>query len=140
MNKEQAYVRAAKVLFYGSLDEPFALKKAIYATRENSELDQLRLIHDLLEKKQNPQVHVHAKGLEEGHLEVQNNLRLDYWREFRFNSGPESFFPILYKWIGDFNDSDIKELLNLSQGTLTMRYNNGLVALGGYLVKEVSGE
>lgn len=140
MNKEQAYVRAAKVLFYGSLDEPFALKKAIHVTRENSDIEQLSFLHDLLEKKQNPQVHIHAKGIEEGHLKIKKNLRLDYWREFRFNSGAEVFFPTLYKWIGGFSDKDITDLLNLSQGTLTMRYNAGLIKLGGYLVKEVSGE
>jgi hypothetical protein len=140
MNKELAYERAAKVLFYGSLDEPFALKKAIHAIRENSDFEQLTFLHELLEKKQNPTVHVHLKGIEEGHLEIRKNLRLDYWREFRFNSGPEMFFPILYKWIGNFSDKDIAELLNLSSGTLTMRYNEGLIKLGSYLVKEVSGE
>ena len=138
MGKKQACVRAAKVLFYGSLDEPFALKKAVYATRESSNFGQLALLHDLLEKKQHSQVHTHVKGLEAGHLEIQKNL--DYWREFKFNSGSEIFFPILYKWIGDFSDQDITKLLNLSQGTLTMRYNSGLMQLGGYLVKEVSGE
>ena len=140
MDKEKAYVRAAKVLFYGSLDEPFALKKAILATRENSDIEQLTFLHDLLVKKQNPQVHVHAKGLEDGHLEIRNNLRLDYWREFRFNSSEEIFFPTLYKWIGGFSDEDIKEILSLSLGTLTMRYNSGLLKLGSYLVREVSGE
>ena len=140
MNKEQAYVRAAKVLFYGSLDEPFALKKAIQAIRENSDFEQLCLLHDVLEKKQNSQIHVHAEGVEEGHLEIKSNLRLDYWREFRFNSGSEVFFPILYKWIGGFSDEDITKFLNLSQGTLSMRYNTGLMKLGSYLVKGISGE
>jgi len=140
MNKEQAYVRASNVLFYGSLDEPFALKKAIQPVRESSDFEQLEVLHDLLGKKQSLQMHIHAKGIEEGRIKIKKNLRLDYWREFKYNASPEILMPVLYKWIGGFKDSDIKKVLNLSQGTLSMRYNEGLIKLGSYLVKEVSVE
>lgn len=141
MNKEKAYVRAANVLFYGSLDEPFALKRAIQATRENSDLEQIKALYSLLSKKQgSTQSHVHAKGIEDDRIKVKKSLRLDYWREFKYNSTPDILFPVLFKWIGGFSDADIRKALGLSEGTLMMRYNSALIKLGGYLIKGVGVE
>ncbi len=140
MDREEAFIRAAKVLFYGSLDEAFSLKKAILVAREKSDFEQLRLIHNLLEKKQNNQFNFHTKNLEEGQIQIAKGIRLEYWREFKFNSVAEVFYPILYKWIGDFKDHDIKNLLNLSGGAILMRYNTGVIRLGSFIVREVSGE
>ena len=61
-------------------------------------------------------------------------MDLSYWREFHANCLEESFRAVLYKWIGGFEDNEICTVLGVSEGTLSSRYNKGLVKLGEYLI------
>lgn len=135
--KEDSYSKAAKVLFYGTLDESYALKKSKHLMFEAQSYEQLLKLHQIIIKKDSVsnQVNIQKMDSHEGHFTLPVNTSLEHWREFKFNASKEIFYPVLYKWIGGFSDEDISKLLKLSLGSLSMRYNSGLIKLGSYLVK-----
>lgn len=135
--KEDSYSKAARVLFYGTLDESFALKKSKPLMFETQSYEQLLKLHQMISKKDSnsKKVNIQKMDSQEGHFSLPLNTSLEYWREFKFNASQDIFYPVLYKWIGGFSDEDLSKLFQLSQGSLSMRYNAGLIQLGSYLVR-----
>lgn len=134
---EDSYSKAAKVIFYGTLDESYALKKSKLLLFEDQSFEQLQKLHQIVLKKDLNSTHVNIQKMDSHkvHFKLPANTSLEYWREFKFNSSKDIFYPILYKWIGDFSDEDVSKVLSLSLGSLSMRYNAGLIKLGSYLIK-----
>jgi len=127
----EGFETAAKVLFFGTLEEPFAIEAAKKTIHIGSQEELLAWLDSTLSKKKNKL----KKGAQmQGVFVFPAEMDLSYWREFHSNCIEDSFRAVLYKWIGGFSDDIICSVLDISAGTLYSRYNAGLVKLGEYLI------
>lgn len=125
--------RISKVLFFATLDEGFALEAAQdLIERVESDSSILPNIKAIISRDQKKSNRVSAV---QGNFKFPLGVDISYWREFRIKSSREIFEPVLFSWIGKFNDEEICRVLEISSGTLYLRYNNGLKALGSLLLK-----
>jgi len=130
MNQEK-FETAAKVLFFGTLEEPFAVESAKKTINIGSEEELLSWLDSSLSKKKKKL----KKGAQlQGVFIFPQDMDLSYWREFHASCLEDSFRAVLYKWVGGFEDEVICSVLKISKGTLYSRYNKGLVRLGEYLI------
>jgi hypothetical protein len=130
MNHEK-FETAAKVLFFGTLEEPFAVESAQKTIHLNSEEDLLVWLDSTLSKKKNK---LKKGALMQGSFVFPQGMDFSYWREFHANCLDDNFRAVLYKWVGGFEDELICSVLKISKGTLYSRYNKGLVRLGEFLI------
>jgi len=129
--QQDKFETAAKVLFFGTLEEPFAVESAQKTIHMTSQKELLSWLDATLSKKKNKL----KKGAQmQGAFSFPQGMDLSYWREFHANCLEESFRAVLYKWVGGFEDDEISSVLKISAGTLSSRYNKGLVKLGEYLI------
>jgi len=130
------FKRTAKVLFFATLDEAFAVKCAEEICEQSKdEFEALKSVSQKLKKSHDKN---HKVQPIKGHFSFPAGVDISHWREFRLNSSKEGFQAVLLKWVGRFSDKDITETLNVSKGTLRSRYNDGLRNLGALLIKEHS--
>lgn len=130
MNQEK-FETAAKVLFFGTLEEPFAVESAKKTIHITSQEELLSWLESTLSKKKNRL----KKGAQmQGAFEFPPGMDLSYWREFQANCLEDDFRAVLYKWVGGFEEDVICSVLKISKGTLYSRYNKGLIRLGEFLI------
>ena len=131
MNK-QNFETAAKVLFFGTLEESFAIETAKKTIHIKSEQELLEWLEQSLRKRKTK--HRVSKVPMQGVFSFPVGTDLSYWREFKTNCISNDFLAVLYKWIGGFEDDLICKTFDMSKGTLYSRYNKGLMKLGEYLI------
>ncbi|MGH1467950.1 MAG: hypothetical protein ACRBBP_03590 [Bdellovibrionales bacterium] len=132
MKEKENFELAAKIIFFGTLEESFAIEGAKKLAKiENKEL-LLEAVHKLLlRRKDKMATMVH---LTDGSFVFPAGVDLSYWREFKTNCHRDAFLAVLYKWIGEISDEDLCQALQISKGSLYSRYNEGLRELGALLV------
>lgn len=131
MKEKENFELAAKILFFGTLEESFAIESAKkFAKAENTE-ELLTGLHKLLLSRKNKMSNlVH---MTQGSFVFPAGVDLSYWREFKIHSQQDAFLVVLYKWIGGFSDQDLCEAFKISKGSLYSRYNRGLKSLGEFV-------
>lgn len=129
---QQKFETAAKVLFFGTLEESFAIETAKKTIHIKSEADLLKWLEVTLRKQKTK--HSVSGSPMQGVFVFPAGMDLSYWREFKTNCILNNFLAVLYKWVGGFEDEAICKTLNISKGTLYSRYNKGLLKLGEYLI------
>ncbi len=132
MREENNFELAAKILFFGTLEEHFSIEAAKKIIKAENKKLLLEAIHKLLSRRKD-------KGVTRVHLTdivfvFPIGVDLSYWREFKINCQKDVFWAILYKWIGGVSDQNLCEVLQISKGSLYSRYNQGLSSLGKLLV------
>lgn len=131
---KQNFETAAKVLFFGTLDESFAIETAKKTIHIKSDAELLKWLGQTLHKRKTK--HGVSNTPMKSVFSFPVGMDLSYWREFKTNCTPNDFLAVLYKWIGAFEDDLICESLEISKGTLYSRYNKGLIKLGEYLIDQ----
>lgn len=125
---------AAKVLFFGTLEESYAIEKAQEIALSKTRLQALEGVLEALEKRKTKKIT--SVLFDKGAFKFPVGVDISFWREFRYHAKPENFRAVLLKWIGGLEDQEICALLKITQGSLDMRFNEGLKHLGGFLIKE----
>ncbi len=134
--KPKLFEQTAKVLFFATLDESFAINNAEEISENSKSIPEalssvckkLSLAHDKNHKVQPIK----------GHFAFPAGVDISHWREFRLNSSREDFEAVLLRWVGKFEDKDITKAVGITEGSLKSRYNSGLRNLGSLLIKEHS--
>lgn len=129
---QQKFETAAKILFFGTLEESFAIETAKKTIHIKSEAELLKWLDSTLRKQKAK--HSVSGTLSQGVFVFPAGMDLSYWREFKTNCILNDFLAVLHKWVGGFEDEVICESLKISEGTLYSRYNKGLLKLGEYLI------
>jgi hypothetical protein len=132
VKEKENFELAAKILFFGTLEESFSIETAKgFAKAENKEV-LLSAVHALILKRKNKMSNlVH---LTQGAFVFPEGIDMSYWREFKTNCPRDAFLAVLYKWIGGVSDEELCNVLQVSKGSLYSRYNLGLKSLGELLV------
>ncbi len=132
MREENNFKLAAKILFFGTLEEHFAIEAAKKIVKIKNQKLLLDRIHGLLlRRKDKMATMVHLTDVA---FIFPVGVDLSYWREFKMNCQRDAFLAILYKWIGGISDENLCEALQISRGSLYSLYNQGLRSLGKLLV------
>ncbi len=132
MKEKENFELASKILFFGTLEESFAIESAKKFAKAETAEELLLGVHKLLlSRRSKIATRVY---MTQGSFVFPAGVDLSYWREFKTHCPQDIFSLILYKWIGGFSDQDICRALKLSKGSLYSRYNQGLMALGEFVV------
>ena len=133
MKEKENFELAAKILFFGTLEESFSIETAKGFAKAETREALLEAVHSLILKRKNKMSNL--VQLTQGAFVFPVGIDMSYWREFKSNCSRDAFLAVLYKWIGGVSDEELCRVLNLSQGSLYSRYNSGLKNLGELLVK-----
>jgi hypothetical protein len=132
VKEKENFELAAKVLFFGSLEESFSIESAKRLSKAENYTELLKSIHSLLKSRRKKAASF--VNMAQGSFSFPPGVDLSYWREFKGHCQEDAFYVVLYKWIGDFTDEEITSALGITRGSLLSRYNLGLKTLGGFLV------
>lgn len=129
---------AAKILFFGTLEESFAIEHAKKLANIKSRPLLLSEIWRVLDSKKKKKFS--SVQFDKGLFSFPVGVDFSFWREFKFHSSAENFNAVLLKWIGGLSNAEISKIFAVSEGALEMRYNKGLKLLGSFLIKERASE
>lgn len=132
MKEKENFELAAKILFFGTLEESFSIESAKKFVQAENKVELLRAVHNFMNKKRNKTTKF--VNMTQGSFVFPVGVDLSYWREFKAHCQQDAFSVVLYKWIAGLSNEDICEALRITQGSLYSRYNSGLKSLGDFLV------
>ncbi len=133
MKEKENFELAAKIIFFGTLEESYSIDAAKKFAKAESRHELFSAVHSLILKRKNTRSSL--VQLTQGSFVFPKGIDMSFWREFKSNCSKDAFLAVLYKWIGGFSDEELCMVLDVSTGSLYSRYNTGLRALGELLLK-----